>query len=132
MTRLFNPQTEGLTTDEIVTWLVMNSNFPTFDEFKKNPHKWRRAKEEIFEGIDRGSLTTNDKKHIYYWRDQYRCSSLEQAQRIAQEEGYAGSELQEEAIRRPRQGSTSSQDTEVVIRLWPKEEFKRRGGVVFE
>jgi len=112
--------------------LVAHSNFPTFDEFRKNPDKWRRSKDEIWEGIDRGSIVQSDKKQIYYWKDRYVCNSLEQAQRIAQEEGYSGSDLQEEAIRRPRAGSSSSQDTEVVIRLWPKAEFKARGGVVFE
>jgi hypothetical protein len=130
MTQIYNE--DGLTVDQIATLLVVHCGFPTFDEFKKNPDKWRRDKEEMFVAIDRGSSVKTDKKQIYYWKDLYRCSSLEQAQRIALDEGYTASDLQEEPIRRTRQGSSSAQDTEVIVRLWPKEEFRRRGGVIFE
>lgn len=124
---------QGISLDGVIRLLTTHSNFPTFDEFRKNPNKWRERPEEIFEAADKSSLSLRDslKRQVYFWRDTHQCESLEQVERIAREEGYGPQDLAEEPRVRPMHGSTADHDMEVVIRFWPKFEFKLRGGVVF-
>lgn len=113
-------------------YALLPLGFPTFDEFRKAPQKWRRDPEELFTGIDKGSLTAKRESHKYYWRN-YACDSLEQAQRIAKDEGYDAKDLQEQPIRRMKHGSSVDGDTEVHVHLWPIIEYKLMNpkGVVF-
>lgn len=123
---------EGIPLDAIIHTLTTRSNFPTFDEFRKNPDKWRERPEEILEAVDSSSHTFRDviKRQVYFWRDTHECKSLEQVERIAREEGYDLSGLEMEPLVRPLHGSLANHDMEVVIRFWPKLEFKLRGGLV--
>ena len=63
---------------------------PTFEEFAKNPDKWRLAKERIFDQVDVGSLgpLKNFIAKQTYEIAGYKCSSLEEVERVAKNEGY--------------------------------------------
>lgn len=106
--------------------------FPTFDQFKKNPDKWRKRKEEIFESADLSSITFKDsvKRQVYMWRDKYTCKTLEQLETICKSEGYDPLDLQMNPIVKPLNGTSNQGQVEVVIQFWPKDEFEARGGKV--
>ena len=61
---------------------------PTFQEFAKNPAKWKQGVEELFEIVDKGSTELNRliRKHEYRILG-YKCDSLEEVQRIMNAEG---------------------------------------------
>jgi hypothetical protein len=61
---------------------------PTFQEFAKNPAKWKQGVEELFEIVDRGSTQLNRLiiKHEYRILG-YKCKTLEEVQRIMNAEG---------------------------------------------
>jgi hypothetical protein len=61
---------------------------PTFEEFSKDPSKWKRGVEELFEVVDRGSTQLNRliRKHEYRILG-YKCDTLEEVQRIMNSEG---------------------------------------------
>jgi hypothetical protein len=112
-------------------WLLANG-FPTFDEFKKNPDKYRRRPEEILESADRSTIAFRDRvsKQRYGWRDQYVFDSLEQVQRVIKDEGYSELDLEMEPIVRPLNGSSRDGKVEIIVRFWPKIEWARKGKVI--
>lgn len=61
---------------------------PTFQEFAKNPSKWKQGVEELFETVDRGSTQLKPliRKHEYRILG-YKCKTLEEVQRIMNAEG---------------------------------------------
>jgi len=118
--------------DEAIHWLTKHTTFPTFDEFRKNPDKWRLRPEELFESADASTQTFRRqlKDQKYYWKDQFDCGdSLEKVERIAKEEGFTIGDLEMQPKARPKNG-TSQDDMEIVIHFWPKVEFKAMGGIV--
>lgn len=62
--------------------------FPTFDEFAKNPDKYRRSVDEVLAAASNGSLTIRNfvRRHIYEIAG-YRAHSLEEVESIAKNEG---------------------------------------------
>lgn len=111
--------------------VLIPQGFPTFDEFRKNPDKYRNRADQLLESADtstqsfRKALT----KQKYCWRNTYLCDSLEKIERIAKEEGFTVDDLEMQ----PRVLSTTgtSQATiEIMVHFWPKAEFKAMGGVV--
>lgn len=73
---------------EVISYAQSIPGFPTFEEFSKNPDKYRDTLDNVMERIDNGpkQYRTNLEKTVYYF-ETYKCDSLEQAQRIASEEG---------------------------------------------
>lgn len=61
---------------------------PTFEQFSKNPDKYRRPVEGLFETADKGSTVLKGliKEHVYEIMG-YRTKSLEEVQRIMRNEG---------------------------------------------
>lgn len=118
--------------NESLAWLTEHTNFPTFAEFSKNPDKWRARKDDIFEAIDRNAQTYKVFKHEYYWRGVYKVDSLEKIQKLAEEEGYQGTELEMEPIADRLLGDPNDYDKQITLKvnIWPKSEFKAMGGVV--
>ncbi len=72
---------------------------PTFEEFAKNPDKWRYGSNQIVNAIDRGtSLFSNVSHHTYKIKTKsgmiYDCGqSLEKAEYVARQEGYGLADL---------------------------------------
>lgn len=62
---------------------------PTFEEFSKNPEKWRKVPDELFALVDVGS--TNGLKNLVvaheYEVSGYKCKTLEEVERVALNEG---------------------------------------------
>lgn len=116
----------------IIDYLTQHTNFPTFDEFKKNPDKYRARADELFESVDGSSHTFRKriKKQSYMWRDQYKCDALENIERICREEGFTPFQLEMEPTVRLLNGTSADGDVEIIVRFWPKDEFRARGGVV--
>lgn len=120
--------------EEIIDFAALNKlGFPTFDEFKKNPDKWRKATDELFKSCDasmqlaqiRGRMKTQK----YSWRDKYFCESLEQLERIAKEEGYSAEDLEMIPIVKTIDGSSQYGRVEIVVQFWPRDEYVKKGRV---
>lgn len=116
--------------DESIGWLLENTNFPTFAEFSKNPDKWRANKDDLFEAIQNSSHSFKISKQRYFWRGIYEVDSLEKIQKIAEEEGFSGSELEMQPIARERITDDPRKTYEIDVNIWPKGEFKAQGGIV--
>lgn len=126
-----NQSVQDDTLEDMLEYLVPRG-FPTFDEFKKDPDKYRLRADHLFESAD-GSTRSFRKQLVtqrYFWKDQYDCgSSLEKVERIAKEEGYGIHQLEMCPKVRSMTG-TSKETVETVVQFWPKAEFKAMGGVV--
>lgn len=113
--------------------LLVPMGFPTFDQFKKNPDKYRIGVEQLFESAD-GSTTMGREKlatQTYYWRDQYDCgTSLEKVERIAKEEGYGIGDLEMQPKVHKLDGTSGEGRRWICVHFWPKAEFKAMGGIV--
>jgi hypothetical protein len=68
---------------------------PTFEEFCKDPDKWRQKEDEQFALADKGSsiLKHYVTKQIYEI-DGYRCRSLDEVDKIAKSQGYSLDQLE--------------------------------------
>jgi hypothetical protein len=119
---------EGL--DEGLHFIIQNCGFPTFDEFRKNPDKWRRKNDDLLESADQSSIAfrKNIQKTKYMWKNSFECKSLEQIERIAKEEGYKIHDLAMCPQKKAISGSNEQAGVEVVIQFWPKLEFELLGG----
>jgi len=122
------------TQDEFVEgldWLCQHG-FPSFDEFRSNPDKYRKRPEELFESADSSTTVFRDavKKQVYMWKDQYTCRTLEELERIVKGEGFEIKDLEMEPLVRPMEGSSKQGSLEIVIKFWPRAEFAAMGKVV--
>lgn len=66
---------------------------PSFAEFARNPAKWRARADEAFASIEKGSemLGKVVRKHTYKFKKgtkEWTCKSLEEVQRVAENEGF--------------------------------------------
>lgn len=106
--------------------------FPTFDQFRKNPDKWRKGTNEVLEAADQSSVTfkSSVKRQVYMWRNKYTCKTLEQLETICKSEGYSPKDLQMRPIVKPINGTSNQGQVEIVIQFWPEDEFEARGGKV--
>lgn len=124
---------EDASLSNALEWLHKNTNFPTLAEFMKNPDKWRVNPDAIFESIQ--NLNTYFKDRVkqvkYFWRGEYECASLGKIYDIAKNEGCLSS-LEMEPVVEPMDGSSNGPNTrlKVTVNVWPKDEFRARGGVV--
>lgn len=60
---------------------------PTFEEFSKNPSKYRASDEESLNQVDKGSTIFHKGVKYRYEIEGYRCKSLEEVERISKEQG---------------------------------------------
>lgn len=112
--------------------IIQNCGFPPFDEFKKNPDKWRRRGDELFQSADESSITFRKliKDTKYYWKDVMECKSLEVVERVARDEGFSIDQLEMSPKKFAISGTNEQGGIEMRIQFWPKEEFARMGGKV--
>lgn len=62
--------------------------FCTFEEFKKNPGKWRKKDDDLLASADKGGKIINEvAQKFYYELGGYRTTSLTEIERIAKSEG---------------------------------------------
>lgn len=116
--------------DELNSIIAMG--FPTFDEFRKNPDKYRNRPEEFLESADAAdvSFKAQLKKMKHTWRGEYKVDSLEQLQRICNLEGFSEGDIEA----RPRVvslgGTGRHEKFEVITDWYPRDEFRLMGGIV--
>lgn len=73
--------------------------FVTFDEFKRNPDRWRKRKDRAFASVDRGSKLLGNRvaRQTYEVFDGsgvgYKCRSLEDCEQTASYMGYSIDQL---------------------------------------
>lgn len=67
---------------------------PTFEEFSRNPKRWRKSAEHALETAEKGSTTITGIKAHQYYVEGVECESLEQAQRIMGDMGYRSDEVE--------------------------------------
>jgi hypothetical protein len=126
------PTYDDLDMDSAIEFLVNRHGFPTFDEFRKNPDKWRMREDELFASADASTQTFKQalQTQKYQWKDEYLCDSLEQVERIAKDEGFKISDLEMQPAVRTVNGTSPGGPVEIIVRFWPKEELKVMGGIV--
>lgn len=64
--------------------------FCTYEQFKKNPDKWRPHKDQLFRSVDKGAFDDNLKKSIAdyrYYFEGYRCETMESVENLSREMG---------------------------------------------
>lgn len=68
---------------------------PTFEDFAKNPDKWREAKDELFRSADGSIIAARQglRKQTYEFEG-YRANSLEEVERMCEQEGVAINSLE--------------------------------------
>lgn len=97
--------------------------FPSFEEFRKNPDKWRENPEGVFATIEKGTTIYKDyirshKYEVYH----YRCDTLEEAQSVTRSMGFKDSELTWKANMQDLGG----QKCDLLVRIMSKEDARRR------
>lgn len=124
------PTQESMELDDMLAVLIP-AGFPTFDQFKKDPDKYRVAGNHLFESADASTITLRKalSKQKYCWRNEYKCKSLEQLETIAKNEGYSVDDLEMQPKVYSLTG-TNQEDIEIVVHFWPKDEFAAMGGIV--
>lgn len=131
MTQAFETEQEMA---EAVDWLMRNANFPSFEQFAKDPEKWRNQEEDIFISIAQLNVffKSRVKEVKYYWRGIYKCDTLERLQHITREEGYKGSDLEMQPIAEAADGTSNHSTSKVNLRVnvYSKIEMKLMGGVI--
>lgn len=72
---------------------------PTWEEFKANPEKWRRPAHELLARVDSGTKTLRKLKEHWYYFEDHRCTSIEDVERVAREEGVDLSTLPDNCVK---------------------------------
>ncbi len=133
MTPTFN-EVEPTDINDALTWVRANTNFPSLQQFIKNPDKYRLNKEDIFENIDKLQVYFKNrvKRAVIMWRGKYKVDSTEQLQQMAKNDGFNGDELEYQPIAKPMDGTSNNHKdrVEITINVWPKIEFRMMGGIV--
>ena len=62
---------------------------PTFDEFSKNPEKYKGRRDEILEAAQNGpELLRKVTRRLYYYVGKYKVDSIEKAEQVANDLGW--------------------------------------------
>ncbi len=110
--------------------LVAEGSFPSFEEFAKNPDKFREQKEHLFIAID-GSMLDNRKelgKQKIFWRYGKESFTLEKLQRVCADHGYSPEDVDMMPFR--MKNATGTGRDEILVRVFPKSELKLMGAVL--
>jgi hypothetical protein len=98
---------------------------PTFEEFAKNPNKWLPRDEEVFDSIDNGPTDSSLRQYIdkfVYEIEGYQCHSIEEAYRVAKEQGIPLKSLDYRVQILPE----TSYKGKFLVKIAPKQEFEKR------
>ncbi len=96
---------------------------PTFDEFRKNREKYIGRDDEALGQVDKlGDLTRKFVQKVIYEIEGYRCSTLEEVEKIASNQGIPLRELDY----RPHVIPMGSGKWDAVVKFMPKKSMERR------
>lgn len=115
--------------ESCLSQLIAEGSFPSFDEFRKNPDKYRERPEALFESIEMSMIS--DRKNLYkqkiYWRDGKESFSLGKLERVLKEQGYTVDQV--DLIPFRSVNSIGGKD-EIFVRVYPKSEMRNMGATV--
>lgn len=116
--------------DECLNQLVAEGSFPSFDEFRKNPDKYRERSDALFESIDRSMIEGRKDlaKQKVYWRHGKESFSLGKLERVCADHGYKISEVDIIPFRSTNTSGTGKD--EIFVRVFPKIELQTMGAVI--
>jgi hypothetical protein len=116
--------------DQCLSVLVAEGSFPSFDEFKKNPDKYRERPDALFESIDRSMVTGRRDlaKQKIYWRYGKESFTLGKLERVCKENGYRICDVDIIPFRNPNSSGTGKD--EIYVRVFPKSELRAMGAVI--
>lgn len=95
---------------------------PTFEQFCKNPERFRGRPDDILSSADRGSSIISSVQKQIYEIEGVRCKTLEEVERVAGDMGISLKELDYRAELIPLPG----QNSEILVRFVSKRERKFR------
>lgn len=128
------PNSDALDPVDMMEHIYSTTNFPRLQEFMANPGKWRKNPEDLFEMIQSMNLwfKSRVKSVTYFWHGKYKCSSLEQLQNRAKQEGFTGTDLEMAPVASLTDGTSDlfNNKVDVKINIYTKVEFRLLGGVV--
>jgi len=92
---------------------------PAFDEFKKDPDKYRKRPDDLFASADASTQTFREvlRKQRYFWKNEYEANSLEEIERICREEGISYDSLN----MCPAVVPVEAGKFDIFVSFWPKE-----------
>lgn len=86
-----------------------DAGVPTFEQFCKNPKRYRKNAEETFEAVDEGGHAMRHLMHsMTYEIFGYKCTTLEEVQRIASSQGFQIDHLEAKPQAIPEPGGSGS------------------------
>lgn len=121
--------------DDMLAYLIPRG-FPTFDEFKRNPDKYKIGGEQMLASVDR-SITNDPQKRKqlvkqrYFWRQDQELKSLEAVQKRAREEGFdPDKDIEMLPGVRLIDGTSAGGRVEIHVHFYPRFELQLMGAVV--
>lgn len=104
--------------------------FPTFDEFRKDPEKYRLGRYQLFESIENSTTIQRNllAKQKVYWRYGKEAMSYGKLMRVMAEDGYKPEDCDCIPFRDVN-GSGTGKDL-ILVRVFPKSEMKAMGAIV--
>ena len=98
--------------------------FCTFEQFRKNPSKWRARPEQALESIEgAGTLYKSQIRKMTYELEGYRCDTLEDVQSQAGQMGFRDQDL----VFFPVRHNHLAGKFDMLVRIFHKNTVKQRG-----
>lgn len=98
--------------------------FCTFDDFRKNPAKWKPDPLQSFTSVEQaGTLFKKNIKKMKYEIEGYACDTLEAVQMTARQMGYREKDLEYRILIDPLGGGKVN----MVVKFFHKSTFEKRG-----
>jgi hypothetical protein len=110
--------------------LISEGSFPSFDEFRKNPDKYRERPDALFESIDRSMIVGRKDlaRQRIYWRYGKEAFTLGKLERVCKENGYSLKDVDMVPFR--ISNNTGTGKDEILVRVFPKSELQTMGVTV--
>lgn len=117
----------------LLEYLIAKGQFPSFDEYARNPEQYKGRADEVFmtsEDGASGGLRKQIRKQTYAWKDVYTNIPIEKVESIMLEEGFHYAEVDIVPIKKNVVGSGQFEKFDLEVQYWPKEDLRRLGRVV--
>jgi hypothetical protein len=101
----------------------MRRGGPTFEEFSKNPDKFRGSEEDSLNQVEKGSSVFYKGVKYKYEIEGYKCKTLEEVERVAKSQGIPLRELDYRPEIIPQGGGRA----EFNVKFMPKSQRDKRG-----
>lgn len=128
---LQNQAPESVDLEDALEFLVPRG-FPTFDQFRKDPDKYRGRPDELLESIQNSVTIPQHRKLLAeqrcYWRYGKEHFPLEKLERVLVENGYTVRDC--DMLIQYRENDSGTGKDVIHVRVFPKHEMRSMGAVV--